>query len=313
MKISVCFSGQGAQKAGMFKDFIDMYEKSKYIFEIASEECGFDVMKVCFEDPDKVLNQTIFTQPCVLACDVAAFLPLKERNIKVDYVAGFSLGEYAALFAAGCLEVKEVFKLIKIRAKAMQEAVPIGEGGMLAVVTDDFNKIEEICEQVTDGYAQIANYNSPNQIVISGLSKTIDNLFFSLRKENIKCIKLPVSAPFHCELMKPAEEALEKEFEKINFRTPTIPIVMNYDGRVTTDVSEIKKKVIHQTIGAVRWIDSVKCMKNNGTSLFIECGPGRTLSKFIMSIAPERITTYINDSISLEQTLDIIDKNSMSF
>lgn len=301
-RTALCFSGQGAQKVGMFKNLFDSTEGVKEIFDVASYMCGFDVAKVCFEGPGEQLNQTIYTQPCVLACDIAAGEALGKRGFEYDYVAGFSLGEYAALYLAGCITLEDVFKLIRVRALAMQEAVPLGKGAMLAIMTENIECIEMLCSQQSS-YVQIANYNSLSQIVVAGEIEGINAIESELKRKEIKCTKLRVSVPFHCVLMESAKEKLEEAFKEVSFRKPNIPIVMNFDGKAETNIEIIKEKILLQTMNAVRWVDSVIYMKKKGVNLFVECGPGNTLSKFIKNIAPEVETVYVNDSISLNKVL----------
>lgn len=301
-KVVACFSGQGAQKVGMFRDLYDSCSRVREVFEVATEACGFDVAKMCFEGPEELLNQTIHTQPCVLACDIAAYYALSEKGIKADYVAGFSLGEYAALHVAGCISLRDTFRLIRLRAEAMQNAVPLGKGGMLAIITEDFKNIEELCQRVP-GYVIIANYNSRSQIVVSGDDEGIDAIEKEMIKQEIRCVRLAVSAPFHCELMRPAMKRLTEEFEKITFSEPSIPIVMNYDGKSVVEIEEVKKRVLLQTISPVRWIDTIEYLESMKVDIYIECGPGNTLSKLIKKTVEKGATTFVNSDRTLGKTM----------
>lgn len=303
-KTALCFSGQGAQRVGMFKNLYETSEEVKRIFDVASDVCDFDIAKIIFEGPEEELNRTEFTQPCVLVCDIAAGEVLRKNGFEYDYVAGFSLGEYAALYMAGCLSLEDVFKLIKIRAKAMQDAVPLGEGGMMAVKTEDFGEIEEICAG-QKAFVCIANYNSLSQVVVAGEMQGVDAVEEILKERMIRCQKLKVSAPFHCKLMEPAAKKLETAFKEVNFMPPTVPIVMNYDGKAESDIEKIKEKVLLQTKSPVRWVDSIKNLNEYGAGLFVECGPGNTLTKLIRNILPETEAMFVNNSVTLENVLKL--------
>lgn len=303
-KTALCFSGQGAQRVGMFKNLYETSEEVKRVFDVASDVCNLDITKIIFEGPEEDLNRTEFTQPCVLACDIAAGEVLRKNGFKYDYVAGFSLGEYAALYMAGCLSLEDVFKVIKIRAKAMQDAVPFGKGGMMAVKTDDFEELEEICADQRD-FVCIANYNSLSQVVVAGEMQGIDTVEKILKEKMIRCQKLKVSAPFHCKLMEPAVKKLETIFEEVNFMSPMVPIIMNYDGKAESDIEKIKEKVLLQTKSPVRWVDTIKNLDEYGTELFIECGPGNTLTKLIRNILPETEAMFVNNLVTLEKVLNL--------
>lgn len=303
-KTALCFSGQGAQRVGMFKNLYVTSEEVKRIFNIASDVCDFDIAKIIFEGPEEDLNCTEYTQPCVLACDISAGEVLRTNGFEYDYVAGFSLGEYAALYMAGCLSLEDVFKLIKIRAKAMQEAVPLGEGGMMAVKTKDFGEIKEICAG-QKAFVCIANYNSLSQLVLAGTIQGIEAVEEILKERMISCKKLKVSAPFHCKLMEPAAKKLETAFKGVNFISPAIPIVMNYDGKAESDIEKIKEKVLLQTKSPVRWVDAIKNLNVYGVDLFVECGPGNTLTKLIRNILPETEAMFVNNSVTLENVLKL--------
>lgn len=303
-KTALCFSGQGAQRVGMFKNLYETSEEVKRIFDLASDVCDFDITKIIFEGPEEDLNRTEFTQPCVLACDIAAGEMLRKNGFEYDYVTGFSLGEYAALYMAGCLSLEDVFKLIKIRAKAMQDAVPLGAGGMMAVKTEDFGEIEEICAG-QKAFVCIANYNSLSQVVVAGEMQGVDAVEQILKERMIRCQKLKVSAPFHCNLMEPAAKKLEMAFKEVNFMPPTVPIVMNYDGKAESDIEKIKEKVLLQTKSPVRWVDSIKNLNEYGAGLFVECGPGNTLTKLIRNILPETKAMFVNNSVTLENVLKL--------
>lgn len=299
-KRAICFPGQGAQKRGMFKELYDKYQVVKRVFDIASNECGFDVANVCFENPNNVLDITQYTQPCILACDIAGYALLKENRIESDYMAGFSLGEYAAMYAAGCIGLEDVFRLVKLRANAMQKAVPLGSGGMMAVFSSNHDEIKKMCYEVK-GIVQIANYNTSKQIVVAGENVALKALAELLNNRNIKCLKLPVSVPSHCELMSAVVPVLEEFINKITLMSPVVPIIMNYTGQATRDIDLIRKNILLQTIHPVKWYDSVRFLDRRSVTTFIECGPGNTLSKFIRQTIEGSRTFKVNNQISFEK------------
>lgn len=301
-KIALCFPGQGAQRKGMFKELYEEYKSVKQVFDVASGVCNFDVAKVCFEDPDEVLNMTEYTQPCILACDIAGFELLRTKKIEMDYMAGFSLGEYAALYATGCIKLEDVFQLVCLRAEAMQKAVPIGEGGMMAVFSSKHDEIDNICNQVK-GIVQIANYNSPTQVVISGETSALEKAAVMLRNKDIKYLKLAVSIPSHCKLMLKVIPVLEDFLSKIILTKPKVPIVMNYTGCATQDIDIIKKNMLLQIAYPVKWTDSVEFLNNQQVHQFVECGPGTTLSKFIRQTVEGCKMLRINNRASFEKTV----------
>lgn len=281
MKIGILFSGQGAQYPGMMKDLFDAESAAKELFENADNALGRAISKVCFEGTQEDLNLTHNTQPCMLAGDLAAAVVLKAHGIQADAVAGFSLGEYAALAYAGAISVDQVFPIIQIRADAMQEAVAPGDGAMAAFVGATAEQVEEICTKVTKGYVVAANYNSPVQTVVSGSAAGVDEACEMAEASGLRCIKLAVSAPFHCALMEPAARRLEEEFKNISFQNPSIPVYMNVDGKPITDGTVVADLLVKQAMSPVRWVQTLENMKADGIDTFIECGAGKTLSGLV--------------------------------
>lgn len=271
MGTAVLFSGQGAQFPGMFKG------SDSKAFAVADRVLGRSISSICFEGSQEELNLTHNTQPCMLAADLAAFDQVVE---KVDCVAGFSLGEYAALVAAGALDIEDAFRIVQIRADAMQEAVPVGQGAMAAIMKVKADVVQQLCDR-TEGYVIPANFNCPGQIVVSGETIAVEKLLELCKEERILARKLPVSAPFHCKMMQPAANKLAEVFEGIRFKAPIVPVFMNYDGKPETNPEEIKKKLLFQTVSPVRWIDTLQNMEAFGADRFIECGPGHTLTNFV--------------------------------
>ena len=281
MKIGLLFSGQGAQYPGMLKDLYDAEPSAKELFDKADAALGREISKMCFEGTQEELNLTHNTQPCMLAGDLAAAMVLKAHGIQADAVAGFSLGEYAALAYAGAISLDDVFRTIQVRADAMQEAVAPGDGGMAAFVGATAAQVEEVCSKVTRGYVVAANYNSPVQTVVSGSAEGVDEACEMADAAGMRCVKLAVSAPFHCALMEPAAKRLEEEFKKVSFQNPAIPVYMNVDGRPIMDGVRIPDLLVKQAMSPVRWVQTLENMQAEGIDTFIECGAGKTLSGLV--------------------------------
>lgn len=280
MKTAFLFSGQGAQCPGMGKELYDNYDVAKNVFDTASKVLGRDIAKLCFEGTQEELNLTHNTQVCMLAVDLAAGYVLKDNGIEPACVAGFSLGEYAALVYAGVLDMGDAFRIVQIRADAMQEAVPAGKGAMAALMGADGSKADDICSQITEGYVVPANYNSPVQTVISGDVPGVENAMAVAEKMGFTAIKLAVSAPFHCKLMEPAATRVGEELAKLPVSNPLIPIYLNVTGTQTNNPEQISKLLIKQAMSPVQWVDTLKNMKEDGVESFIECGVGKTLWGF---------------------------------
>ncbi len=280
MKIALLFSGQGAQYPGMFRD---LYTEAaaREVFDLADESLKRSISRLCFEGSQEELNLTENTQPCVLAADMAAGRILKKHGLKAEAVAGFSLGEYAALEYAGVLEEKDIFPLIQLRANAMQRAVPAGEGTMAALVGVSPEEALRLCKKVTDGYVVPANYNSLVQTVISGEAKGVDEAIKLAAAEGISAVPLAVSAPFHCKMMKPAADELAKKLENITVHEANLPVYMNYTGGVLKGVEDVKELLVKQAYNPVQWVKILQGMQKAGIDTFIECGPGRTLSGLV--------------------------------
>ncbi len=279
-KIAFLFSGQGSQYPGMMKEFKEVFEQSAEVFRTVDAVLGRNISGLCFDGTQEELNLTHNTQPCVLTADVAALSAVEAVGIKPDVVAGFSLGEYAALVAAEVLSFEDAVRLIQIRADAMQDAVPVGQGGMIAVLGKSADEVDALCEE-TNGFVRGANYNCPGQIVVSGDTPALERLKAIGAERKIKMIPLSSSAPFHSERMKPAAEVLEKEFEKISFSKPVVPVIMNVDASFEQNVDGIKQKLVRQAMAPVLWEKTLLKMLEFGVDTFIEIGPGKTLSGFV--------------------------------
>ena len=286
---SVVFPGQGSQLVGMGKEFYDKYDLVKSLFKESDEVLGFSLSKIILEGPKDELDLTINTQPAIFLISYSIFqLIKKEFNIdlsKAKYFAGHSLGEYSALSCAGYLSFTETIQILRKRGDAMQNAVPNREGGMLAVLGSTVEIIEKILEDNQKKFiVEIANDNSEGQIVLSGKIVDLDKLIEILKSKNIKNIKLPVSAPFHCKLMNSATKVMKKEIFKINFQDSKNILISNVNAEEALNKDEIKKLLIKQIESRVRWRESVQKMIDRGVNHFIEIGPGKVLSGLIKRI-----------------------------
>lgn len=304
-KIACIFPGQGAQYSGMGKEIAESYSQAMEIFEIASHRLGIDMKKLCFEGSEEDLKKTENTQPSILTTSIAILEVLKLHGIKPDVAAGLSLGEYSALVASNAIDFGEALELVKNRGRYMQEAVPIGEGTMAAVMGLSKEAVTE-CLKLASAYGVVeaANYNCPGQIVISGHTKAIDYACEILKEKGARRAKLlPVSAPFHSSLLKPAGEKLARDLENISVKALEIPVVANVHAQFIKDKSEVKKCLIEQVSTSVLWEDSVKNMIDSGVDTFIEVGPGKTLSSFVRKINKDVSVYNVEDIKSLENTI----------
>ena len=286
---SVVFPGQGSQMVRMGKEFFDKHDQVKKFFKDADDILGISLTKIIFDGPKDQLDLTINTQPAIFLVSYSIFNVLKnEHNIdlsKAEYFAGHSLGEYSALAAAGYLDFQNTIKLLRVRGDAMQNAVPNGEGGMVVALGSSIESIERILiENQNNFITQIANDNSDGQIVLSGRNKDLDQLMSVLKKNNIKNLKLAVSAPFHCELMIKATEIMKKEIEKVEFKDAKIKLISNVTANEILNKEELKKLLIKQIESRVRWRESIINMINKKVNHFIEIGPGKVLSGLIKRI-----------------------------
>ncbi len=307
---SVIFPGQGSQIVGMSSDFYSKYDLFKKLYKEADEILNFPISKLILEGPKEQLDLTENTQPAIFLVGYSIFQVLKQE-FKIDlnkakFFAGHSLGEYTALACAGSLDFASTLRILKIRGEAMQSAVPKGEGGMLAVLGSDPKIIEKIFSEKKDKYeCFIANDNSNGQLVVSGSTENINKLSLDLTSQNIKNIKLSVSAPFHCNLMGKATELMRNEIEKLEFRDFQNTLISNVTAEEIKDKSMLKDLLIKQIESRVRWRESVLYMIDNGVNQFIEIGPGKVLSGLIKRIDRNVKTSAINK----EEDITIIKTN----
>ena len=286
---SVIFPGQGSQTVGMGKEFFHKYDLVKNLFEEADDVLKFSLSKIILDGPKNDLDSTVNTQPAIFLISFSIFeIIKKEFNINLNqakYFAGHSLGEYSALSSSGYLSFSDTLKLLRIRGDAMQNAVPIGEGGMIAILGSNIDLIESILnDNSEDIKAQIANDNTEGQIVCSGKNTDLEKLIIVLKSKNIKNMKLPVSAPFHCNLMNNATEIMKKEINKTLFNTGYNKLISNVTANEIQSTDELKKLLIDQIESRVRWRESVINMINRGVNQFIEIGPGKVLSGLVKRI-----------------------------
>ena len=305
-KLAFVFPGQGAQKVGMGKDFFDNYDVAKKMFKEADEALGYSIMKMCFEGPEEDLKLTANTQPAILTISCIANEILKENGVQPEITGGHSLGEYSALVAAGVLKFQDAVALVHKRGAYMQEAVPVGEGGMAAIIGVAREKIVEICQSVSaESPVQAVNFNCPGQIVIAGATRGVELAVEELKAAGAKkAVILPVSAPFHSTLMKPAAEKLAVELDKVTLSDAKIPVVANVNAQVLTKAEDIKASLVAQAASPVLWEDCVAKMKEFGADVLLEAGPGKTLCGFNRRIDKSIKSLNVEDVESLEKSLD---------
>lgn len=285
-KTAVIFPGQGAQYVGMAKDFYDSFEDSKKVFDEADDVLDIELKKICFEENDDI-NKTEYTQPAMVAAEVAIYEHLKNAGLKADVFAGLSLGEYSALVAAGAMTLADGIKTVRRRGILMQNEVPLGMGGMAAVIAMDADKIAEICEN-TPGKVQIANYNCPGQIVISGEAEAVKAASVALAEAGAKrVIPLNVSGPFHSQMLVPAGEKLYDFLQGVDVAEGFAPYYCNADAEEITDAAKVKELLKRQVYSSVRWQQTIENMIADGVDTFIEVGPGKTLTGFMKKINRE--------------------------
>lgn len=310
MKIAFVFAGQGAQYIGMGKDLYENYDVCKDIFNRANKSLGFDLVDMVFNGEKSELDITENTQPAILATSIAALEALKLEGIRPEVVAGLSLGEYSALVASSALSFDEAVALVRKRGKFMQEAVPVGVGGMAAIIGLSLDKLKSVLNTASEkGKVEIANYNTPSQIVIGGEVEAV-NYAVELCKEAgaRRAIPLKVSGPFHTSLLEEASIKLEKELEDIKFNDFKVPVISNVTADVISEKDNLKELLVRQVKSSVRWNEIINRMIDMGVDTFIEIGPSRTLTSFIREISKDVKTYNIEDMKSLKKTLEGIGK-----
>ncbi len=305
-KLAFLFPGQASQYPGMGKDLHDKFPAARRVFEEADAALGFSISQLCFEGSEEELKKTEITQPAILTISVAAARVLEENGVKPECVAGHSLGEYSALVAAGALAFAEAVRLVRSRGLYMQQAVPEGVGAMAAILGLPAARVEELCKQAANGeMVAPANLNSPEQTVISGHAAAVKRAVELAAASGAKrAVVLPVSAPFHCELMLPAQQRLEKDLAAAQFSPLRCALVNNVDADLVESPDEARAGLVRQVSGAVRWEQSIREMIEMGVSTFVEVGPGRVLSGLLRQIERSVHCFNVEDEKSLRSTLE---------
>jgi [acyl-carrier-protein] S-malonyltransferase len=306
--IAFLFPGQGSQTVGMGKDLFDKYPVGRQTFEEADDALGYKLSQVCFEGPEDQLRLTEITQPAILTVSVAALRVLETRAPRPAYVAGHSLGEYSAHVASGTFSFADAVRTVRNRGKYMQEAVPVGVGTMAAILGMDYDKVAAVCHDAAQGeVCAPANINSPEQIVISGNTAAVERAAKLADERGAKRAKLlPVSAPFHCSLMKPAQDRLEADLDALNLQKPVYPVACNVEADLVTDDLRARDTLVRQVTGSVKWDQCMRLLIAQGVQTFIEVGPGKVLCGLMRQIDRSKICLNVGDEASLTKTLEAL-------
>jgi [acyl-carrier-protein] S-malonyltransferase len=297
------FPGQGSQYVGMGKELFENFSVAKQVFQEADDTLHFSISSLCFKGPEEALKLTENTQPALLTTSIGALKVLEaEKGMTPQFTAGHSLGEYSALVVSGALAFSEAVKTVRLRGKFMQEAVPVGEGAMAAILGMEKEQIEKLCEEISSGEVLApANFNCPGQIVIAGHSTAVERAIERVKQKGKKAVLLPVSAPFHSPLMKPAGERLEKALEQISVRDLRIPVVTNVEAEVNTSKDRVRGLLVAQVSSPVRWEESMRKMIEKGVEQVLEIGPGKVLSGLMKRIDNRIETRNLEDLQTLKK------------
>jgi [acyl-carrier-protein] S-malonyltransferase len=308
MSLAFVFPGQGSQQVGMGKALAEAFAASREVFAEADSALGFSLSNLAFEGPQDQLQLTANTQPAILATSIAALRPLVARGIRPDWVAGHSLGEYSALVAAGSISLTDALRTVRRRGQYMQEAVPVGSGAMAAILGLDLAAIEAACREAAQGETvSPANVNSPGQVVIAGHAVAVDRASDLCRARGARrTVTLPVSAPFHCSLMQPAQDRLLGVLGAVAFRDPATAFVSNVDARVVRDAEGCRDGLVRQVKGTVRWQESIELLVREGVTTFVEVGPGKVLCGLVRKIARGARVLGVESPESLEAALAVL-------
>jgi len=308
MKVAFVFPGQGAQYAGMGRDISEKFSEARAAFAEADTALEFRISRLCFEGPEEKLKLTENTQPAIVTVSIAMFRVLEGKGVRPDFVAGHSLGEYSALVAAGAMKLGEAARLVRNRGRYMQEAVPVGEGAMAAIVGLDLPVVQSICDRAAEGQiVSPANLNSPGQIVIAGNRNAVERAVALAKEDRAKmAVLLKVSAPFHCALLKPAEERLSVDLDRCVFTELRHPLVTNVDAAVIRTGAEARSALKRQVSRPVRWHESIQRLLDEGVRTFVEVGPGKILLGLIRSIDKSATMLNAEDEKSVENVLSAL-------
>jgi [acyl-carrier-protein] S-malonyltransferase len=297
------FPGQGSQHVGMGKEFYENFSVARQVFEEAEDSLRFSISELCFKGPEESLKLTENTQPAMLTASIAALRVFEtEKGMTPQFTAGHSLGEYTALVASGAFAFSEAVRIVRLRGKFMQEAVPVGEGAMAALLGMEREQVEKLCEDVSfDEVLTPANFNCPGQIVIAGHAKAVERAIEKVKQEGKKAVLLPVSAPFHSPLMKPAGERLEKALEEVSVNDLKVPVVTNVEAEANTSHERVKGLLVAQVSSPVRWEESMRKMIEKGIGQVLEIGPGKVLSGLMKRIDSRIETKNLEDLQTLKK------------
>ena len=301
--VAFLFPGQGSQAAGMGKELAALYPVAGHTFQEADDALGFSISKLCFEGPDEQLKLTENTQPAILTMSTAVARVLQEKGLVPQFAAGHSLGEYSAHVAAGTLDFADAVRTVRDRGRYMQEAVPAGEGGMAAILGMPLDQLQQVCADAAQGrVVSPANINSPDQIVISGHQKAVERAAELAKQRGAKrAVMLVVSAPFHCALMQPAQDRLEKDLGNLHFSNPEIPVISNIDAAAKSTAEGSRQALVRQVTGAVQWVKSMQTLIDLGVKTFIEVGPGKVLTGLMRQIDRSQTCMNAEDEVSVQK------------
>ena len=304
-EIAFLFPGQGSQAPGMGRELAEHFASARQVFEEADTALGFPISKLCFEGPAEELQLTANTQPAILAVSVAAARVLMEKGLRPDYVAGHSLGEYSALVAVGSLGLADALRLVRKRGEYMQEAVPVGQGAMAALLGLDAGAVDEICREAAgDEVVSPANLNSPTQIAIAGHRTAVERAVELAKGRGARrAVLLNVSAPFHCSLMQPAQDRLAADLDEVAIHDPQVPLVNNADAAMVRSAEAVRDGLKRQVTSPVRWTDSMLVLRKQGVEMFIEAGPGKVLSGLMRQIDRGASVWRAGDLASLDEAV----------
>jgi len=304
--VAFLFPGQGSQAVGMGRELAAMYPVARDTFDEADTALGYSLSSLCFDGPEDQLKLTEITQPAILTVSVAAFRVLREKSISAGFAAGHSLGEYSAHVAAGTLRFEDAVRTVRLRGRYMQEAVPVGSGGMAAILGMPLDKVQQICDEAAHGQVcEPANINSPEQIVISGNTEAVQRAADLAKHRGAKrAIMLQVSAPFHCALLQPAQERMAHDLGQLRFHQLEIPVITNVDAAVVNTPDAARDALVRQVTGAVQWERCMRELIARGVETFVEVGPGKVLCGLMRQIDRTRACFNVEDEASLQKTVN---------